>query len=154
MTCGHVVQRAFDRNRDLLLDLFAGVAGIDRDDDDIRVGDVGVCLDLELSEGPDTERDEAEAEDQRQQPVVKSVGKQAGHEWTLLPQEEHRPVDDDAVAARQTARHDHGILVAGTERDITAFELTAAPLHEHRRATLVLHDGANGHRDDGWAGPA
>ena len=55
----HVVERALDRNRDLLFDLLARVAGMDRDDDDAGVGDVGIGFNLELLEGPDAERDEA-----------------------------------------------------------------------------------------------
>ena len=80
----HVVERALDGNRDLLLDLLARVAGVDRDDHDAGVRDVGIGFDLELLEGPEPERDEAEAEHQRQEPVVERVRKQARHGESLL----------------------------------------------------------------------
>ncbi len=62
----HVVECPFDRHRDLLLDLLACVAGLDRDDDDVRIRDVGIGFDFELLKRPDPQSDEAKPEDQGQ----------------------------------------------------------------------------------------
>ena len=55
-------------------------------------------------------------EDERQQPVVKRVREQAGHDGSpLLAHEQHRAVDDHAIAAGQAAGHDDGVVAARTE---------------------------------------
>ena len=55
----HAVQRALDRDGDLLLHFLRGAAGIQRDHDDLRVGDIGIGFDLQLLERPDAEPDQA-----------------------------------------------------------------------------------------------
>ena len=111
-----VVERSLDGDRDLLLDFLAGVAGMDRDDDHPGVGDVGIRFDLELLEGIDAEAGQSQAEDEREESVMKCVRKQAGH-WTskLLRHEQHRAVDDHAIAADQAVCHDHDVVVPRTE---------------------------------------
>ena len=55
---GDAVESPLDRDRDLLLHLFRRVAGEDGNDDHLRVGDVGIRLDLELAERVDPQADQ------------------------------------------------------------------------------------------------
>ena len=58
--------------------------------------------------------------------MVKGVGEQAAHgDARLLAHQQHRAVDDHAIASGQTTRHHDRVGVARAQRDVTPLELTA-----------------------------
>jgi hypothetical protein len=61
---GGAVQDALEGDGDLLLDFFGGEAGIGRDDDNGGIGDVGVGVDLQVTERPDPEGGEGDRDQQ------------------------------------------------------------------------------------------
>ena len=65
---------------------------------------------------------------------------------SLLSHEEHRAIDDDAIAAGQAARDDDGILASRTEGDVSTFELPLCSLDVDGRASLVLDDRTDRNR--------
>jgi hypothetical protein len=70
----HAVECPLYRNGDLLFDFLGSVAGVECDDDDARIGDVGIGLDLELTKGPQTDHDECDPKNEGHQPMMKREG--------------------------------------------------------------------------------
>ena len=98
-------QRDLERNRDLLLDFLRRVAGIQRDDGHLDVGDVGKRLDRQRAKRDDAAADEQQREQQHEQRLMQREGDDASEASArpllfFLPQQQ-RAVDHDAVAERE-----------------------------------------------------
>ena len=62
---GNAVERALDRDGDLLLHLLGRLAGHSGDHDDLGIRDIGVGFDLQLPEGIEAQADEGDRENDR-----------------------------------------------------------------------------------------
>src|SRR5215469_8345041 len=67
---GQTVHHDFDGDGDLLFHFFGGAAGPLRDDLDVVVGDVGVCLDRQSAEGNDAPDEQEQGNHQNKEPAV------------------------------------------------------------------------------------
>src|SRR4029079_5013097 len=82
----NAVQGTLDRHRHLLFNLFGGVSGRRGDDNRLGIGYIGVRLDAQLSEAPDTGGNQAHTEQKRQKALAERQAKEcADHERLTRP---------------------------------------------------------------------
>src|SRR5262249_52523249 len=98
---------ALERDRDASLDLLGGLARVERDDVDLRVGRVGEGLDRQVAVGEPAAGRDPDREDEGREPVVQRRAEEAL---------DHREAGGGGREARTKARRSAGLRAAGAGR--------------------------------------
>ena len=97
---GGIVEGSLDGHGYLLLDLLGGKSRIERDDDDTRVREIGIGLQLKVLESPHAGYRDNDGNANDDKPVSeRKLEESVEHGWLMLSaHQQDGAIDDDAIA--------------------------------------------------------